>query len=412
MLSITASLFIYLAQFNASSPFIETISALIFFWYLLRSDSKVWFWSGFFIAFFWFWWIMMSFQHYHITWAIPIGLLSMSFVYGAIFWFISYLSELSIKKFFKESKNHLSSITYHSPFLKSLGLLCLSYLHPLSFDWFKPELLFVHSYIGIQKWQFAIVLFSISLAQYKKSTIYLLLILLAYSPSSTRVQYKLSNLPVALASTMTTVEQKWDPKLVSGHIVEVFRIIDDAIRQNKKIIVLPESIFPFFLNKQPRILHSLEEKSHKIAIVIGGLYLDANIHHNSTYIIQNGKYTIANKTVLVPFGESNPLPHWAGNLVNKIFFDGAVDYVSSSAPTDFMIAGKKYRNAICYEACSEPLYAKHPKRMIVISNNGWFYPSIEPTLQRLLLEYYSRKYGTTIYHSANMSPSYVIMTKK
>ena len=51
---------------------------------------------------------------------------------------------------------------------------------------------------------------------------------------------------------------------------------------------------------------------------------------------------------------------------------------------------------------------EHPKQMIVLSNNGWFTPSIEPTLQRLLLQYYSKKYGTSIYHSVNMSPSYMI----
>ena len=28
--------------------------------------------------------------------------------------------------------------------------------------------------------------------------------------------------------------------------------------------------------------------------------------------------------------------------------------------------------------------------MIVISNNAWFIPSIEPTLQHLLLKYYSK----------------------
>ena len=46
--------------------------------------------------------------------------------------------------------------------------------------------------------------------------------------------------------------------------------------------------------------------------------------------------------------------------------------------------------------------------MIVLSNNGWFVPSTEPTLQKLLLLYYNKKYDTTIYHSINMSPSYII----
>ena len=45
--------------------------------------------------------------------------------------------------------------------------------------------------------------------------------------------------------------------------------------------------------------------------------------------------------------------------------------------------------------------AKYPA--IKLSNNAWFTPSIEPTLQHLLLKYYSKKYGVTIFHVANGS---------
>jgi len=46
--------------------------------------------------------------------------------------------------------------------------------------------------------------------------------------------------------------------------------------------------------------------------------------------------------------------------------------------------------------------------MIAISNNAWFAPSIEPTIQKLLMEYYARKYGVTIYHAANYKGTGVI----
>jgi apolipoprotein N-acyltransferase len=85
-----------------------------------------------------------------------------------------------------------------------------------------------------------------------------------------------------------------------------------------------------------------------------------------------------------------------------------VDYKADSNVTDYTIDGRKYRNAICFEATSERLYEGRPEHMIVLSNNGWFTPSIEPTLQKLLLQYYSRKYGTAIYHAVNMAESYII----
>jgi len=116
---------------------------------------------------------------------------------------------------------------------------------------------------------------------------------------------------------------------------------------------------------------------------------------------------------LVPFGEANPLPDFLSDWVNEVFYDGAIDYKASDKVTDYHIDGTTYRNAICFEATSEKLYEKdkkgqRPKNMIVLSNNGWFHPSIESSLQKLLLQYYSKKYGTTIYHSVNMSTSYMI----
>jgi Apolipoprotein N-acyltransferase len=74
------------------------------------------------------------------------------------------------------------------------------------------------------------------------------------------------------------------------------------------VIVFPESVFALFLNTQPKLMEALQNYSNDITIVLGALYWENNIPRNSTYIFQNGAYTIANKVKLVPFGEENPLP--------------------------------------------------------------------------------------------------------
>ena len=407
------SIFIYLEWLISPNSLIETICAILFLYLLMQADKRVWFWTGFFISFLWFWWIMMSFIHYDLVWAIPLGLLFVSTVYGFIFWSIAALAGwLGIKALL--FYNFVAKKSTHDPsviitlLLQAIGLLTLSYIHPLSFDWFKIELIFVHSYIGVQKWQLAIVLLSIVLASYRKNILFLFFILLAYSPNKTIVSTDTLDSHIALSNMKTSVKDKWNPNLISKHIAEVYSNIDKAIMKKKSMIILPESVFPFFLNKERKILDVLLEKSNKITIIIGALYLDGKIHRNSTYILDKGRYQIANKVLLVPFGESNPLPEWAGKWVNKVFFDGAIDYIASAKPTDFEVNGTIYRNAICYEATSDKLYEGNPKHMIVTSNNGWFNPSIEPSLQKLLLEFYSRKHGTTIYHSVNMSASYEI----
>jgi apolipoprotein N-acyltransferase len=291
-------------------------------------------------------------------------------------------------------------------FLKAIGLLVLSYVHPFGFDWFKPELMFLNSYLGIEKWQFGIILLTTVLSIWRKQLFYFFLIFLAFETPINSLQHIPNN--IKLANMNISVEDKWNEGLHEKHFKEIFRIIDLAIEEKKTLVILPESVFPIFLNYDKNLLFKLKNRAKKISIVVGGLYWDGKTPHNSAYIFTNNKVTIANKVLLVPFGESNPLPDFLSNWVNRVFYDNAVDYKASKDVVDYNIDNVLYRNAICFEATSEKLYEGKPKNMIVLSNNGWFTPSTEPTLQRLLLQYYSKKYNTTIYHSVNMSESYMI----
>ena len=413
MVALLGSAFIYLEYGNHTYSFLITIFGIFSLFLLLSSNTKTWLISGFFIGIFWFWWIALSFKHYHMIWAIPIVVIAMGLLYAVIFWSIAWISEKIMEHFtLSPSGNalgmHASLFTLT---LKALGLLVLSYIHPFGFDWFKPELMFVNSYIGIEKWQFAFALLAIILTIWRNNVLFLFLILLAYQPTS-KVNIPLPE-EIDIITMHTSVEDKWNKTLHPNQFKDVLQTIDHAIEQKKRLIILPESVFPIFLNYKLDLLAKLETRAKHISIVAGGLHWDGKTPHNSTYIFTNSKITIANKVLLVPFGESNPLPDFLSDWVNKVFYDGAVDYKASENVVDYSIDGVIYRNAICFEATSERLYAKdlnnlRPKNMIVLSNNGWFTPSIEPVLQRLLLQYYSKKYGTTIYHSVNMSTSYII----
>ncbi len=396
-IALLASIYLYMEYWDHTSHLLNTFSALLSLYLLLQSNRKVWFFTGFFIAVFWFWWISLSFIHYNMPWAIPLVILATGVVYAVLFWIIASIAE--------------KTSTPVNLIIKALGLLLLSYIHPFGFDWFKPELIFIHSYLGIGKWQFAIILAAISLSLWKQQLLYLFLVIFAYQPSITVIQTAPKQLE--LVTLHTPVQEKWNKRLHNAQFKEVFHLIDAAIKAKKSLIIFPESVFPIFLNYDQALISKLEDRAKKINIVVGGLYWDEKTPRNSTYIFTKEKTIIANKVLLVPFGESNPLPDFLSDWVNKVFYDGAVDYKASKNVVDYDINGTIYRNAICFEATSEKLYekdkeGKRPKHMIVLSNNGWFTPSIEPTLQRLLLQYYSKKYGTTIYHSVNMSDSYII----
>jgi len=403
-IALLGSAFIYLSYWDFSTPLLNTILGLLTLYFLLRSETKTWFFTGAFLGFFWFWWISLSLIHYDMIWAAPIVILIIMGTYGLMFAFIAWISEKVTSIF--TIQHSLLSLT-----IKAFGLLLLSYIHPFTFDWFKPELLFVESYIGIEKWQFSIVLLAIILSIWRQQFIYLFLILFAYQ-IDTNSPAKSHN-DIALINTHTTVEEKWNQTKHDAQFEVLLNTIDKAITEKKSLIVLPESVFPIFLNRSEKLLNILQKKAQNINIVTGALYWDGTTPRNSTYIFTKNNMTIANKVLLVPFGEANPLPDFLSDWVNRTFYDNAVDYRADSNVIDYTIDGITYRNAICFEATSEKLYEKdkngnYPQHMIVLSNNGWFVPSIEPTLQKLLLQYYSKKYGTTMYHAINMSDSYII----
>jgi len=404
MIAMLCSSFIYMNHWGLSTPLINTFLGLLALYLLLQSNSAIWFISGAFIGLFWFWWIALSLIHYEMLWAVPIEIFIIMLSYGFIFAFISCFST----KLSRLLTPHPSLFTL---ILKASGLVVLSYIHPFGFDWLKPELIFVESYLGIQKWQFILILLGIILSLWKKQFLFLFIILLAYQPNITSKISIPEN--IALITTHTSVEKKWDTSQHQAQFDAILQTIDQAVANKKTLIIFPESVFPIFLNRSVELLAMLEEKAKTISIVVGALYWDGETPRNSTYIFSNGKIQIANKVLLVPFGEANPLPDFLSDWVNRVFYDNAVDYKADSEVTDYIIDGVTYRNAICFEATSEKLYEKdthgvQPKNMIVLSNNGWFDPSVESTLQKLLLQYYSKKYGTTIYHSVNMSESYII----
>ncbi len=395
LIALSGSLYLYSAWLDITLLPFNTLAGILFFFLLLRAPERDWFWSGTFIAAMWFWWIPLSFEKYGFGWALPIGVVIISIIYGAIFYGPAYLGRRL------EERSSLNAV-----WIKAIFLVTASYLHPLGFDWFKPELVFIQSFVGVAKWQFTLVLLSISLAIVTRRKLWLLALLLAVelppAPSTPPAD------DIDIVTTYTPIDVKWEPVNLIPTYEAAFEQIERSIANGKRIVIFPESIITDFLNRDEMMLTRFKELSHHITVVIGALKESQGIPYNSAYLFENGQVTIADKVVLVPFGERNPLPDWLSDIVNDIFFDGAVDYQASSGFTDFDIDGTRYRSAICYEATSGVFYEDRPANLIAISNNGWFTPSIEPTQQRLLLLYYNRLYGTTIYHSINMSQSYII----
>ncbi len=382
------SAFLYLEHFGITLKFLNTIFGLCAIALLLYIPKRAVLVAGFFIGLLWFYWIGYSFKYNGVGYLTPLITFAFAVIYMLFFGVLALSNNVAIR---------------------AILLFALTFFEPVDFNWLQPEVLFVDSYIGIYKYQFATILLSFTLVQYAKKTYkYAPLLLLILAINFSQPQQLDAPLKIKLVATDIKQDEKWKQENVSATIRLIYNEIQKAKDEGYDLVVLPESVFPFYMNRAPTVLEQLKELSYGISIVAGTLLKEDELHYNVTYMFEEGNFSIAKKMILVPFGEYIPLPEFAREFINKLFFAGASDFKTAATPTDFIIKGVKFRNAICYEATRAEIYEGDVNFVLATSNNAWFYPSIEPTLQKLLIRFYARKNGTTIYHSANWKGSGVV----
>ena len=386
--AILFSAFIYFEEYNLTNNLVNTISgvlALGMFLYIPKKSIPV---AGFLIGLFWFYWIGYSFEYQGVGYMTPFITIAFGFIY-LLFFLPLYFTQKA--------------------WIRAILLFGLSFVEPFDWNWLQIELLFVNSYIGVYKYQLILVLMALALPSLLKGKFkYLPFVLLLGAINYGYPKQEDAPLKIKLVQTEVKQEDKWKRKNRRATLSMLYHDIQNAIKDGYDVIVLPESVFPFFMNRHPIVMKKLLDYSKDISIVTGSLLLEGSKHYNATYLFQDGKMSTAKKLVLVPFGEYIPLPKFAVKFINETFFAGGSDFLTAKKPTDFDIKGVKFRNAICYEATCQELYDGDVKYMVAISNNAWFAPSIEVTLQKLLMEYYARKNGVTIYHSANYKGTGII----
>ncbi|MFC2587697.1 MAG: apolipoprotein N-acyltransferase [Campylobacter sp.] len=391
--AILISNFIYLSVFELKildfiSPFLFLAGICV----VINLPRSGYFAAGFFVGILWFYWISFSFVYYGLSWLIPLIILGIGIIYGALFLIAAFPSFVC---------------------LRAVVLFLISYVHPFGFNWLNFEAaLTLGAFDPSARGLIFIFLAAICLVClpkfYKLASILCLVFALQISSKEPRF------LPFEVELTQTSVAQKmrWDKHMKDEFINRNLAMIDDAINSGKRLIIFPESAFPTFMTHERELQNELKEKSHRIAVVAGALAYENGQNYNSAFLFDGGRMQRFDKFILVPFGEEIPLPGFIKDFVNRVFFGGASDFIGAKSVSDYEIDGVKIRSAVCYEATTDPLFAGDFSVMIAITNNGWFTPSTEPALQRILLKYYATKYGKTIYHAVNGSRSEIITPKR
>ncbi len=388
--AILLSAFIYLSYFNIEYRLLNTFLAILGLYLLLVIPKKALFVTGFILGILWCYWISTSLKYYDLVYLTPLLLIGIGIGYGIIFYLFALYDRITFR---------------------IIAIFIFTYFAPFGFNWVKLEIMFIDSYIGTSKQALLLVLISLYLIIKLKrlKILFIFPLIFAYS-NSTGIYIDNPDLKIQMPQLNINQTVKWKKEYRNTLIQKNLALIDKAINEKKDLIILPETSIPVILNKDVDLMSFLKEKSKKIDIVVGSLYLENKQMFNTTYHFSKEEFKIAKKVVLVPFGEEIPLPKYFVQKINDIFFNGAKDYAKANKASDFEIRGTKFRNAICYEATTDKIFENLNgiKYMIATSNNAWFTPSIEPTLQKLLLRYYAKKYNVTIFHVINGSPNYIV----
>ncbi|WP_027326907.1 apolipoprotein N-acyltransferase [Helicobacter pametensis] len=372
---------------------LNSICALLSFWIFLFIPSRMKFWFGFFVGLLWFYWVGFSFVYFGFAYLVPLISLVVACIYMLIFALALYSSNLIYRLIF---------------------LLSLSFIHPFGFDWMNLDSFLAYSYFGVSKSDLFMILVALVSAYfaYNQASKFLFilsafLILCALEFPSPKpnppLPYKFS-----LLNTDFSQDLKWQKTYAAHNATLQLKMIHRSIQEHSKLIILPETAFPFVL-EHSIYFQMLKDLSAQSTLVVGALREKDGKLYNSTYVFQNHKVHIFDKVVLAPFGEKIPLPDLLAKPLSKIFLgDGAPQFSPSLKFGYFTLGEKTFKSVICYEGTSARAYEDSPPYLIVISNNAWFPHSIQPALQKNLMKYYSKLHQTTILHASNGSPSFVI----
>lgn len=213
--------------------------------------------------------------------------------------------------------------------------------------------------------------------QHIPNLLVVLFIILAPSMLKNSKQNNLDNpISVGIIQSNLSMRDKWDDAIFEK-IIKTYKAGIDSLKQNTKLIILPESAIPvpeIYANDFIKDV-KLTNKQYKTQILIGipkEVDENENLYYNALSSFGNGKKSYL-KQHLVPFGEYIPKPF---NKIAK-YLDIPDAAMTQGAANQELL---KYHNMpfatlICFEvAYPEILRSQLPKAqwIVSVSDAGWF----------------------------------------
>ena len=139
------SAFIYIEHFGFTIKILNTVFGLLALALFIYMPKRAILISGFLIGLLWFYWIGYSFKYQGVGYMTPIVTIGFGVVYMLFFGVLALTNQA---------------------YIRAILLFGLSFFEPFDWNWLQMELIFVDSYIGVFKYQLALVLLALSLPAY------------------------------------------------------------------------------------------------------------------------------------------------------------------------------------------------------------------------------------------------------
>ena len=174
---------------------------------------------------------------------------------------------------------------------------------------------------------------------------------------------------------------KWDEESATMIVNYNKNLINRAITADTDLLVLPEAVFPVFLEYNEELYHYLLNISHKKPILFGNIRKDLinSKYYNSVFFINKGNVEIYDKIHLVPFGEYFPLQKLF-KPIKYYFFGDSEAFSKGQSIQVFQLGDYDFASLICYEGAYTGLVQRflkeNPDFLVINTNDSWFGDSI------------------------------------
>ena len=203
-------------------------------------------------------------------------------------------------------------------------------------------------------------------------------------------------------------DKTYDAGEYENIISQYIRFLDE--KSPTDLTILPETITPYVLNSNNKLLEKIIMTSNKSNIIIAGFFTKSKNNYFNSMVFFSDKVDYYHKRKLVPFGEYTPWYDTFIKLSNSLDIPLSNLSHGPDSQKDIFFNDTKLLPLICFESIFPNLLKSNIENEIIIniSNDGWFGNSLAPYQHLQITQVRALEFNRYILRAANTGLSAVI----